>query len=574
MRLFKPSYTKNGESRTSDVWNVEVWIGGLRHRKSTGCRDKRAAEEKAREIRLKLERKAAGLTSQEEEHAEKPLEESLLGFLVSLDAKKVVPRHRNDREACLRAFVAATGAKTIRDLDGAKAEAWLVEVAETGLSARSVNRRRDALRAFGRWLVRVRRVTGNPFAFLPGRNEAADRRRVRRALSDADFGKLVDAARRRPLADATRPRRIRKSVSSPRISPEEEERLRALGVERALVYAFASRTGLRRGELGRLTWGDLDLERGIVRVPATSAKAKKEQRAALRGGLALALAARRGSAPPTALVFGPDAIPSVPVLKRDLAFAGLPFRDAEGFVADLHALRGTLVTGLVANGESPSTVQAVARHASVTTTMGSYLDRRALDLVAAVERLPSVPEEENLFATLTGATPSTSGAVDGLGGGLGGDLAPSTVQPALARTTEEGQNRPLETVSAGPSVGPAEPCEVLRAVGHDPTTNSLKDQPGDSQSVSYQGATSSPPGAWAPAWGASVHDPAPSPEALARELLRLAADAPDPAPLLAAAQALLASARPAPPSTAPTSSPAPDATAPAPEPLRLLRGGA
>ena len=59
---------------------------------------------------------------------------------------------------------------------------------------------------------------------------------------------------------------------------EEEERLMKVAPKMVgRVIQLALHTGMRRGELLSLTWGDIDFKAGIITIPATRAKGKRER---------------------------------------------------------------------------------------------------------------------------------------------------------------------------------------------------------------------------------------------------------------------------------------------------------
>jgi integrase len=132
----------------------------------------------------------------------------------------------------------------------------------------------------------------------------------------------------------------------------------------------------------------VDLERGRVTVTAASAKSRREQSVDLHPRLVEALTAARGPGVlPTAPVVPDGAFPSITTFDLDLAAAGIPKRDDEGRVCDLHALRHTAITWASASGASTRVVQAIARHASIRTTE-RYVDLRLFDTRATVAKMP------------------------------------------------------------------------------------------------------------------------------------------------------------------------------------------
>jgi integrase len=136
-------------------------------------------------------------------------------------------------------------------------------------------------------------------------------------------------------------------------------RLTRLGETRALVYLFAVGTGLRKGELRRLRWCDVDLGRGRVTVTAASAKSRRVQTVDLHERLVAALKA-----------------------------AGIARQTEDGRVIDMHALRTTFVSWLAMTGAHPKSAEALARHASFEATMERYTDFTLVNLKGAVDRLP------------------------------------------------------------------------------------------------------------------------------------------------------------------------------------------
>ena len=64
---------------------------------------------------------------------------------------------------------------------------------------------------------------------------------------------------------------------------------------------------------------------------------------------------------------------------------------ASSAVAIFHALRATFISWLGMTGVHPRMAQALARHASIETTLGTYTDLRLFDSKGAVANLP-LPE--------------------------------------------------------------------------------------------------------------------------------------------------------------------------------------
>ena len=420
MTLYRPTYTRNGERKKVRVWWVLASINGTKKRQSTKCRDKRAAEEKARAIVRRWEREAAGLRDPLEDQQARPLVQHVNDFEAELGASGVTEAHVSERLKLLRAYVAEAGVGDLAGLNSSSAACWLEKIKSSGLSARSRNKRYQAVRQFGRWLVKTRRLGHDPFETLSPLNEQADRCHVRRALTSGELGRLLAAAARRPLEKA-RERRVTKGVSE-----AEETRLLALGQTRALTYALAAGTGLRRSELRQLRWCDVDLKTLWLCVPAPVAKSRRAQRVPLRRDLAQALESYRPkSAATTDTVIPAGLFPNLRTFKADLKEAKIARVDEEGRVVDFHALRVTFVTSLAEAGVHPRTAQALARHASVETTMQQYTDLHLLDLHGAAE---AVHNGESLLAPMLApkpvSTPPNASSRCTTGGGDPGKVLP------------------------------------------------------------------------------------------------------------------------------------------------------
>jgi integrase len=368
--------------------------------------------------------------------------------------RTVAARHVTNVTHTLRLSVAECGFRRLRDLHRDAVERWVHRLLglpdgdvldEAGAvvtparpAARTINARLATLTAWGNWLVESGRLVANPFARLRKLDEADDVRRQRRALTADELRRLLTVARLRPVAefgrptlriiDDTRPAKSRATWrraeltfdtvvaaaerGRTRLRPDVVERLEHDGRERALLYAVLVSTGLRKGELTALTVADvlLDEPQPVVVLPAADAKNGQRATLPLRADVAAELrvwiaekaeavcrqrvgVAGMTTAPADApLFYVPAAL--VKILDRDLAAAGIPKRDDRGRTVDVHALRHTFATHLVAAGVAPRTAQAALRHSSLELTMQLYTDPRLLDVAGALAALPALPTTE------------------------------------------------------------------------------------------------------------------------------------------------------------------------------------
>jgi len=295
------------------------------------------------------------------------------------------------------------------------------------MSAGTRNGYREAWVGFANWCVKTSRLLNNPLSNVPQADAKADCRRKRRALTEDELTRFLDAAHRRPLHDAMTIRRgPNKGKAIAKLCESRRIELERLGRERALTYKTYLLTGLRKSELASLVVGHLTLD-GPLPFAVLDAAADKSRRGAdipLRQDLATELrqwlddklanlqseARKHGKdvpdeLPPDLPVFN---VPSglLRILDRDLKFAGIPKRDGCGWTVDIHGLRHTFGTHLSKAGVTPRVAQAAMRHSSIDLTMNVYTDPRLLDVHGALESLPTLsldaaPERTEAKATGT-----------------------------------------------------------------------------------------------------------------------------------------------------------------------------
>lgn len=365
----------------------KYWVRFVHHgvttRKSLGVTDKHSAELLAGELRRKVERRSCGLLTPLDEHRALPIGEHVAAFLASVAAKGVGSKYHAHVGAVLAELVNHANAKLLADLNADKLTALLGELRARGLSARSLNDRVTIASSFGLWCVRTGRASTSPFLGITGYNEDSDRRRVRRALTPDEATRLLESARKRPMATFSGSRGKQGSAS-----------LAELGATRAAIYQVLLGTGLRCGELRKLTWACVDLDRALLTVEAPTAKSRHEQTVPLRSELVAMLRARKeaAGASPGDRVF-PRSFPTLRAFERDLEHANIPQVDDRGRVVDLHALRTTFISWLSASGVHPRVAQALARHANINQTMKTYTDLSVLDLRGALESLPGCAQK-------------------------------------------------------------------------------------------------------------------------------------------------------------------------------------
>lgn len=411
----------------------------------TGCRDETAARAVLAQLERRVELIRAGVISAEEDraarHASEPFERSVDAWIEHLRLKGSTPHWYTQAQRRVLRIAEEQGVHRLGEFDAPTVERWLRRQADLGMSAGTRNGYRRACVAFMNWSVKTGRLQRNPLEHVAVADDRTDARRKRRALSEQELARLIDAARRRPLAEALTIRRGKdKGKPLAKVSKRARQHLERVGWERALIYKTLVLTGLRKSELASITVGQADLGAPLPYLVLHAGDEKNRQGSEiplradladdLRAWLADRLAQRQqaareaGHAIPTALP--PDApllvVPTglIRIFDRDLVFAGLArvevrdgkevvFKtDERGRTLDVHALRHTFGTHLSKAGVSLRTAQAAMRHSDPSLTANVYTDPRLLDVAGAIERLPHLPlgvstEPRRAEATAAGA---------------------------------------------------------------------------------------------------------------------------------------------------------------------------
>lgn len=151
--------------------------------------------------------------------------------------------------------------------------------------------------------------------------------------------------------------------------PNDYERARAVAIYATILYA-----GLRRGELLRLQFTDVDLDAGTIRIVASKGTGGGKDRTAymnreLRMILLRYLHERRRRR-----IEGPGFFASSrtgrPISEAVLRRMHLRVRRAVGIPFSLHSLRHSFVTMMLAQGIPIHVAQELAGHTKLTTTAG------------------------------------------------------------------------------------------------------------------------------------------------------------------------------------------------------------
>jgi integrase/recombinase XerD len=195
------------------------------------------------------------------------------------------------------------------------------------------------------------------------------------------------------------------------------------GPDRAMLYTLAAWTGFRKGELGSLTLGSLDLKSNppTGTVAACYSKRKREDTQVLHVELTKQLKAwlrQRKPKPGEPLFPISGRVPggtdrkTHKMMQRDLEAARkawieetkskrekqrraktdfLAYRNQAGLYADFHSCRHLFITNLERAGVRPKVAQTLARHSDIRLTLDVYTHSEQEDKAVAIAALPGPP---------------------------------------------------------------------------------------------------------------------------------------------------------------------------------------
>jgi len=426
----------------SETWHIRYKTAAGKWASEKGFTDEQATHRRALEIEQGIRAELRGDVDPYAVEKKRPIGEHVADFVQDLLRKNNTAQYVRDTGRNIERIIEACQFQTIADLNRTRVEEWLErerhcgadlpDEAPTNKAARSYQEialhfgvtvhavtlwrkqgapirareknaleavrkwRRDrmagcatmsiqtrnhyvtAIKQFGRWLVRERRLRDNPFAFLSLQDTKTDRRHDRRALSIEEFGRLIDAASGGPTIEGL------------------------TGPDRAMLYVLAGWTGYRRKELASLTLRSFDLDASppSVTIEACYSKNRRRDSCPLHrvvvDRLKTWLAGKpelQGDAPLFRLRTARGHWRKTSMMMRlDLSRAGLPYRDEDGLYADFHANRHTFISNLARAGVPLIMAQKLARHSDPKLTANVYTHLQLSDKAAAIDSLPALPD--------------------------------------------------------------------------------------------------------------------------------------------------------------------------------------
>jgi integrase len=353
--VFKPRRKVRGKKVTARLYSGRYRLEG--EGKFTEVRlkttDKQVADKRLNQIVSEKERECAGIISPKHmrDSGVAPMGNHLGDFLQNLKTLGRDNDYIKNLRYRINILLRECGWDYPSNISGNSFEIWR---ARQKKAPKTLNQYLDSINALLNWMVQNGRIGSSPL----------------RQVKKVQFY-------------AVRKRRA--------FSADEVRALLEVAGESRIGYLLAIHTGLRRGELKELRWGNIDLEAEapFLRLDGEFTKNKSDAYIPLHPEIIGALRAiRPAGAISSDHVLVNKMLPSMWKMKSDLKRAGIVF-EQDGRRLDFHSLRHTLATNLASSDVPPRVAMAIMRHSDIRLTMNNYTDASRLPLATAINSLPS-----------------------------------------------------------------------------------------------------------------------------------------------------------------------------------------
>lgn len=334
----KPSRFWYGREKTATGW---TWVKLYE--------DEDTSRREWNERKVRAERMDAGHITAGSERLKQPLKEIVAEYHKTLRRQQLDADHVAISESMLSKAMKLGGWSRWKDLTVAGVELFLDGLIGSGFMVSYANKFVMRLKAFSAWATPEGHI--DPLSRLSRRSEkGAKRKRARRAATQAELSALFELA---------------------------------IPYSRRLSYAFAAFNGLRRNEIRRLEWSDIDLE---STPPTMKVRQKMGEHFDLIPIHPFVLTFLVDRVEATDLVC--RAVPDVKkTMQKDWKIANVAFVDARGHRLDLHALRHTFSTAVNRAGANRAVQRMLMRHSHASVTDG-YTHAELIEMSDILARVP------------------------------------------------------------------------------------------------------------------------------------------------------------------------------------------
>ena len=165
--IYQPSYTdRQGVKRKSKVWRISYKDEAGRWQNVAGYKDKKASQEKLRQLELRTDRIAAGLPVEGDGQMHKGITEAADEWAAELRRLGRTQTYLYENSRVVQATATALGWKRLSDVDATAFRRHLGELATAGKSARTVNYCREKWAFFLNWCVAQKWLNVNPLGAI------------------------------------------------------------------------------------------------------------------------------------------------------------------------------------------------------------------------------------------------------------------------------------------------------------------------------------------------------------------------------------------------------------------------
>jgi integrase len=323
---------------------------------SLNARELQAAEKLKADFIYEKERELTGIMAprQVREAANRLLTEHLADYVAYLEGLNRSASHISHVNTRVRDLAASCAWKYLSEINPKAFELWRQR--NTGnFSIKTLNEYRAAMYSMLAWLEENEELPVNPFKRVKKSDGRGQEKVRRRAASQSEMEGLLSHA----------------------------------GVY-AVAYLAAATTGLRRGELSKLEWGDLHLDavQPVALVRAGTTKDRKPAKIYFGRQLVTELKKLLSPALPSNARVLAGRIPTMKQMREHLTAAGIVYVDDQGRRLDFHALRKTFNTNLGIAGASDAERMKLARLKSPRLMMENYNDSEKVPVGDVLGKMP------------------------------------------------------------------------------------------------------------------------------------------------------------------------------------------
>ncbi len=353
--IYRPKRRRNGKLTSARLYRARIRFPNEHRTKDVPLQvtEKRSAEQRLQQMLAEYSQESVGLIASKKarEAAGTPLTTHFGFYERELTTAGCVKRYVQGVENYVGTLMKECKWEYFKDINAEAFQNWRQRQKK---SPKTLNEYLVAMRAFLKWAQRLGYITRNSLEKVELLRVQGRQKRARRAYT-----------------------------------PEEIQRLLTVAERRMPIYLLAVLTGIRRGEIKKLRWADIDLDSATpkITVPANISKNHYEDALPLHPDLATELKKIKPESCIQERLIFKGMFPGYKQFYTDLKAAGIDWEDHGDGRLDFHSFRVTYCTQLAPGTPSERVRMALMRHRDPNQTAKTYTDARMLPLKEAIEKL-------------------------------------------------------------------------------------------------------------------------------------------------------------------------------------------